>query len=116
MSDWEKGPCQCFSQDCGLCCYSCWCPCFALKEVADNLGKDDSTGLLYFVGVWCGFGLCVQTAAALDTAEKAGIDHGFCSAFTCTCCWGPCHLCTILNESRNIKEGKAPEANKIERE
>lgn len=116
MPEWDQGACGC-TNDIGTCCYTCWCPCLAHKEVADNIG--DNNGVLYCLVSFCGLGCCVLTALGNTVAEKQGIDSNICSSAIkslcdCICCYS----CTVVNESRLIKnkqQGSIKTSQKMER-
>ena len=95
------------------------CPCFAFKEVAENVGAEPSTGWLYcLLSGCCGCGCCIQTVVSDEVAKGANIkDSDMLRSAACSCCWGPCFMCTTLHESRLLKEKTmaAPKENTMER-
>ena len=103
----EMGPCNCCDKGMGMCCYTCWCPCLAYKEAAENIGKED-LGIVYCLVTFpLEFGCCVLTVLGDQVAQKRGIEHGVaksCLCATCDCCM--CYSCSVLNESRLYKESQ----------
>ena len=110
-----------FDAGCGDCCkpgadvclYACCCPCFAYKEVSDNIappGQGGFNGWMYCLLTYpLGLGLCVLCIVGDEVAKKRGIEQGgiVCSfaKACCDCC--VCYSCSVLHESRLYKEQMA---------
>ena len=116
----EMGPCGCLQKGMGLCCYTCWCPCLAYKEAAENIGKE-ALGIIYCLATFpLEAGCCVLMFLGDQVAQARGIqDHGIAKSAICACCDGCCcYSCAVLNESRLYKEqqgGGAPAGQGMDR-
>jgi Cys-rich protein (TIGR01571 family) len=102
---WDQGACECY-KDMGICVHAYCCPCFAFKEIADNIG--DTNGVLYCLATCpCCCGCCVLTALGKSVADMQGIESNIVSS-GCRSCFDVfcCYSCTVLNESRVIKAKK----------
>ncbi|KAL7439365.1 hypothetical protein ACHAXM_009617 [Skeletonema potamos] len=85
---------------CGGCCFTTYCPCFALCNAANDAKL--SNGNLYCIMTTCGCGCCALMKLGEDIEEKRGLrKHDgcwHCMHSCCNCC--TCHSCRVVNECK----------------
>jgi hypothetical protein len=101
MPTWHKTPPDVCFHDVGAFCYTCWCPCFAFKEAAENMGEG---GNLFCLATTVGCGCCVLTSLGQRAAKTQGISAGLCQLACLAMCNAiTCYSCVVVHESRVIK-------------
>lgn len=93
--------------DPALCCYASCCPCFAMKEVASNVGNDN--GWIHCLATFpFNLGCCSLTMLGQEVALKHDIPMTTAES-ACNSCFGSCtcYSCKVLHESRLHKREEA---------
>lgn len=104
VGKWPSGLCAC-SDDCGLCCLTCWCPCITFGRIAEIVDRGATS---------CGVAGTIYTLLACFTGchwiysctyrSRMRAQLGLPEACCCDCCVHfCCEPCALSQQYRELK-------------
>jgi Cys-rich protein (TIGR01571 family) len=111
-SQWSSGLLDCFDDDCGLCCVTCWCPCVTFGRVAEIVDRRaascGASGALYALLQYL---TCCHWIYSCAYRSKMRAVFGLPESPCCDCCVHfCCEPCALCQQYRELKaRGLDPE-------